>query len=59
MARRATRRSGRWVGLPLSFVLALAALAPPAVWAQNGEQEIIDTLVAMWAAIEARDTAVP
>ena len=55
MARRATRRSGRRVGLPISFVLVLATLAPPAAWAQSDEQDVIDTLVAMWAAIEAGD----
>ncbi len=55
MTRRATRRPGRRAVLRISFVFALAAFAPSASWAQDEEQEIIDTLVAMWAAIEAGD----
>ena len=52
--RRAPNRRLR-VGLLVSSVLALATFAPATAWAQDEEQEIIDALVAMWAAIEAGD----
>ena len=55
MPHRTAPRPGRLVALAASLVLALAAFAPPYVRAQDEEQEVIDTLVAMWAAIEAGD----
>ncbi|WP_419940297.1 YybH family protein [Candidatus Palauibacter sp.] len=39
----------------MSLLLALAGGVPAAAVAQDDEHEIIDTLVAMWAAIEAGD----
>ena len=55
MTRRTAPRPERRVGLAVSLALALAAFAPSDVRAQDEEQEVIDTLVAMWAAIEAGD----
>ncbi len=55
MTRRTATRPGRRVGFAASLALALAVFTPSYVWAQDEEQEIIDTLVAMWAAIEAGD----
>ncbi|WP_419949813.1 DUF4440 domain-containing protein [Candidatus Palauibacter sp.] len=39
----------------LATVLGLATVAPGTALAQDEEQEILDTLTAMWAAIEAGD----
>ena len=55
MTRRTAPRPERRVGLAASLALALAVVAPSYVRAQDEEQEVIDTLVAMWAAIEAGD----